>query len=177
MRISEYDISSLGLCVAIWRVWNSPAPSPIPRMDWRTRVGWSVGDGTGEVVTFVDSESGYGCGYPSASGRLFDADEYGRPGSVCPLAAGHGVKNSGAGPRLPWFSVRGSGSGCPGTQGSPRFHSDGGDGSVVTLIGSGYDAIGHLAVYGQPFLGLTLHWICNNLDYRPSWPGFCMSHG
>ena len=61
-------------------------------MDWRTGVGWSVGNGTGEIIhSFVDSASGYGCGYPAASGRLFDGDEFGRPGSLCPLAAGHGV--------------------------------------------------------------------------------------
>ena len=71
---------------------------PIPGMDWRPGVGWSVGDGTGEVATFVDSGSGYGCGYPAASGRLFDGDESGRHGSVCHLAAGHSVKNAGAGP-------------------------------------------------------------------------------
>ena len=28
---------------------------------------------------------------PAASGCLFDGDEFGRPGSVCPLTAGHGV--------------------------------------------------------------------------------------
>ena len=48
---------------------------------------------------------------------------------------------------------------------------------MATLIGSGNDAIRHLAVYGQPFLGLTLHWICNNLDYGTMWPDFYMSYG
>ena len=47
-----------------------------------------MGDGTGEVATLVDSGPGNGCGYPAASGCLFDGDESGRPGSVCPLAAG-----------------------------------------------------------------------------------------
>ena len=97
VRISEHDLSSLGLCVAIWRVWHSTAPSLIPGMDWRTGVGWSVGDGTGEVATFVDSGPGYGCGYPAAAGCLFDGDESERPGSVCPLVAGHGIENSGTG--------------------------------------------------------------------------------
>ena len=36
-------------------------------MDWRAGVGWSVGDGTGEVATFLDSGPGYGCCYPAAS--------------------------------------------------------------------------------------------------------------
>ena len=44
------------------------------------------------MATFVDSGSGYGFGNPAASGRLFDGDEFGPPGSVCPLAAGHDVK-------------------------------------------------------------------------------------
>ena len=91
VRISEHDLSSLGLCVAIWQVWHSTEPSPIPGMDWRTGVGWSVGDGTGEVATFVDSGPGYGCGHPAASCCLFDGDESGRPGSVCPLTAGHSI--------------------------------------------------------------------------------------
>ena len=69
-------------------------------MDWRPGVGWSVGDGTGAVATLIVSGSGYGCGYPAASGRLLDGHESGRPGPVCPLAAGHGVENAGAGPRF-----------------------------------------------------------------------------
>ena len=96
VRISEHDVSCLGLCVALWRVWHSSVSSTIPGMDWRPGVGWSIGDGTGEVATFVDSGSGYGCGCPAASGCLFDGHESARP----PLAAGHGVENIGAGPRL-----------------------------------------------------------------------------
>ena len=61
VRISEHNLSSLGLCIAIWRVWHSTTPSPIPGMDRRTGVGWSVGDVSGEVATFVDSGPGYGC--------------------------------------------------------------------------------------------------------------------
>ena len=64
-------------------------------MDRRPGVGWSVGDGTGEVATFADAGSGYGCGYPAALGRLFDDDE---SGPVCSLAAGHGDENVGTGP-------------------------------------------------------------------------------
>ena len=30
---------------------------------------------------------------------------------------------------------------------------------MATLIGSGYDAVRHLVVYGQPFLGLTLMFV------------------
>ena len=29
------------LCVALWRVWHSSAPSTIPGMDWHPGVGWS----------------------------------------------------------------------------------------------------------------------------------------
>ena len=29
---------------------------------------------------------------------------------------------------------------------------------MSTLIGTSYDALRQLVVYGQPFLGLTLHW-------------------
>ena len=31
---------------------------------------------------------------------------------------------------------------------------------MATLIGSGYDALRHLVVYGQPFTGLTLMFVC-----------------
>ena len=51
--------------------------------------------------------------------------------------ARHGIHgNSGTGPGFMWFSISGGGCGCPGTPGPPRFCSDGGHGSVVTLIGS-----------------------------------------
>ena len=48
---------------------------------------------------------------------------------------------------------------------------------MATLIGSGYDALRHLVVYDQPFLGLSWHWSCNNMDHGLSWPDFCMLYG
>ena len=57
----------------------------------------SNGDGTREVATFFIAGSGYGCGYPAASGCLSHDIESGRSRSICPLAAGHGVEDSGTG--------------------------------------------------------------------------------
>ena len=51
----------------------------ISGVDCRPGVGWSVRNGTGEVVTRVVAGSGYGCGYPAASGRLLNDHEFGRP--------------------------------------------------------------------------------------------------
>ena len=72
--VPQHDISHLGLCFTVWRVWCSTAPSPVLRMDWCAGVCLSVGNGTGEVVTFFISEPSYGCAYPAASGCLFDDD-------------------------------------------------------------------------------------------------------
>ena len=43
-----------------------------------------------------------------------------------------------------------------GARSPPRFHADGGNGFVVTLIGSGYAVLRHLVMYDQTFLGRTL---------------------
>ena len=75
MRISQHDLPSFGLCVVVWRVWHSTAPSPIPGMDWCTGVGRPVGDGTRKVAAFVVSGPGYGCGCSAPSGCLFDGNE------------------------------------------------------------------------------------------------------
>ena len=84
--------------------------------------------------------------------RLSRHNKFGCPRSVCPLTARHGIQDSGTGSGFTRFPISGGGCGCPGTPGLPRFCSDGGHGSVATLIGSGYDTVRHLLVHGQPFL-------------------------
>ena len=121
-------------------------------------------------VTVV-SGPGYGCGYPAASGRLFDGDESGRPGPVCPLVAGHSVKMLKLGLDSRGFPLAEVAAGALGTESA----ADGGHGSVATLIGSSSAVLRHLIMYDQTFLGRTLHcsWII--MDYGLSWPDFCVS--
>ena len=116
-------------------------------MDWRPGVGWSVGDGTGEVATFVNSGAGYGCGYPAASGRLLDGDESGRPRSVCSLSLqGTASKMLKLGLNSCGFPLAEVAAGALESRVPPRFRAYGGNGSVASLIGSGHDASRRLFV-------------------------------
>ena len=50
---------------------------------------------------------------------------------------------------------------------------------MATLIGSGYDALRHLVVYGQPFIGLTLMFVWSSVPHLPklTFAGFFLSGG
>ena len=111
---SSSSLCSFGAGCAFWNTtyrasdYASPSgefgiPSTLLRVGWRSKVGWSVGDGTWEVAqrdVKLCYGSSYGRSHTVTSGRFLDDHEFGCSGSVRPLTAGHSVKDSAGGPQF-----------------------------------------------------------------------------